>query len=116
MAGENADVKPSWSAQTAATRILQTELSRAGIALPGPKALPVTDLTRPVIDLVALARGFGVPTCRVGTDSELAAQPLSPVPGRDAEPGLFPFEQFPVKNSTAQRRPHCTSSRPDAAL
>ncbi|MFY9941718.1 MAG: hypothetical protein WAK57_06050 [Desulfobacterales bacterium] len=37
---------------------------------PGSKALALTDLTRPVIDWVALGRGFGVPACRVGTDEE----------------------------------------------
>jgi len=52
-------------------RILQTELARAGMAKSAPKALALTDLTRPVIDLVALARGFDVPACSVTTDSEL---------------------------------------------
>jgi len=53
-------------------RILQVELARAGIAEPGPKAHALTDLTRPVIDWTALARGFGVPAYSVSTDSELA--------------------------------------------
>jgi len=54
-------------------RILQAELVRAGINDPGPKAQALTDLTRPVIDWVELARGFGVPACSVCTDSEFAA-------------------------------------------
>ena len=53
-------------------RVLQAELARAGITAPGPKAQALTDLTRPVIDWVALAKGFGVPACSVRTDSELA--------------------------------------------
>jgi acetolactate synthase-1/2/3 large subunit len=52
-------------------RILQIELARAGMAQPGPKAHSLTDLTRPVIDWIALAKGFGVPACSVSTDGEL---------------------------------------------
>lgn len=51
-------------------RILQVELARTGVAEPGPKAQSLTDLTRPVIDWVELAKGFGVPACSVRTDSE----------------------------------------------
>lgn len=71
MARESADVTVVMCANRR-YRILQTELTRAGIAQPGPKALTLTDLTRPVIDWVALARVFGVPACRVGTDGEFA--------------------------------------------
>ena len=53
-------------------RILQIELGRAGVAHPGPKAQALTDLTRPVIDWVALAKGFGVPAYSVRTDGEFA--------------------------------------------
>lgn len=53
-------------------RILQAELARAGIAEPGPKAQALTDLTQPVIDWTALAKGFGVPARSVHTDSEFA--------------------------------------------
>lgn len=52
-------------------RILQVELARAGITQPGPKAHSLTDLTHPVIDWTALAKGFGVPACSVSTDGEL---------------------------------------------
>ena len=52
-------------------RILQFELARAGQKTPGPKALSLTDLTNPVMDWAALAKGFGVPACTVGTDDEL---------------------------------------------
>lgn len=48
-----------------AYRILRVELARAGIAEPGPQALALTDLGRPVLDWVALARGLGVPGVRV---------------------------------------------------
>jgi acetolactate synthase-1/2/3 large subunit len=53
-------------------RILQSELARAGVAQPGPKAQDLTDLKRPEIDWVALAKGFGVPGCSASTDGELA--------------------------------------------
>ncbi len=46
-------------------RILQVELMRAGITEPGPQALGLTDLGRPVIDWVRLSEGFGVPAERV---------------------------------------------------
>jgi len=53
-------------------RILQIELARAGITKPGLQVQALTDLTRPVIDWTALAKGFGVPACSVHTDEELA--------------------------------------------
>ena len=53
-------------------RILQVELARAGLKEPGPKAQSLTDLTRPMIDWPAVAKGFGVPACSVRTDGELA--------------------------------------------
>ncbi len=52
-------------------RILQIELMRAAI-MPGPKALALTELMRPSINWVDLAKGFGMPACRVHTDSEFA--------------------------------------------
>ncbi|MDZ7596814.1 MAG: thiamine pyrophosphate-dependent enzyme [Desulfobacterales bacterium] len=55
-------------------RILQTELARTGIARSRTKALAITDLTRPVIDWVSLAKGFGVPACRAGTDDEFVGR------------------------------------------
>ncbi len=70
MARESADVTIVVCANRR-YRILQAELARAGIAKPGPKALALTDLTRPVIDWTALAKGFGMPACSVHTDSEL---------------------------------------------
>jgi acetolactate synthase-1/2/3 large subunit len=54
-----------------AYRILQVELARAGVAEPGPKARALTELGRPVIDWVALARGFGVPGVRVESGEAL---------------------------------------------
>jgi acetolactate synthase-1/2/3 large subunit len=71
MARESADVTVVVCANRR-YRVLQTELARAGIAEPGPKAHSLTDLTRPVIDWPALAKGFGVPGCNVHTDGELA--------------------------------------------
>lgn len=53
-------------------RILQAELARV-TPEPGPKALALTDLTRPPIGWTDLARGFGLPACRVHTDSDLTA-------------------------------------------
>ncbi len=71
MARENADVTVVVCANRR-YRILQVELARASIAEPGPKAQALTNLTRPVIDWAALAKGFGVPACSVRTDGELA--------------------------------------------
>ena len=71
MARENTDVTVVVCANRR-YRILQVELARAGVAHPGPKAQALTDLTRPVIDWAALAKGFGVPACSVRTDSEFA--------------------------------------------
>jgi acetolactate synthase-1/2/3 large subunit len=63
-------------------RILQVELARAGIAEPGPKARALTDLTRPMIDWAALAKGFGMPACSVCTDGELADALVRALAGR----------------------------------
>jgi acetolactate synthase-1/2/3 large subunit len=52
-------------------RILQIELARAGIAEPGPAAVALTTLSRPVLDWVALARGMGVPGVRVERAEDL---------------------------------------------
>lgn len=52
-------------------RILQYELARA-TAAPGPKAAALTDLGRPDLSWVELAKGFGVPGVAVRTDAELA--------------------------------------------
>lgn len=71
MAREGADVTVLVCANRR-YRILQVELARAGIAEPGSKAQALTDLTRPVIDWTALAKGFGMPACSVRTDGELA--------------------------------------------
>jgi acetolactate synthase-1/2/3 large subunit len=50
-----------------AYRILQAELSRAGIAEPGRNARALTDLSHPALDWVSLARGLGVPGVRAET-------------------------------------------------
>jgi acetolactate synthase-1/2/3 large subunit len=71
MARENADVTIVVCANRR-YHVLQAELARAGIAEPGPKAQALTDLTRPVIDWPALAKGFGVQGCSVHTDGEFA--------------------------------------------
>jgi acetolactate synthase I/II/III large subunit len=71
MARESADVTVVMCANRR-YNIIQIELARAGVKQPGPKAHSVTDLTHPVIDWAALAKGFGVPACSVRTDSELA--------------------------------------------
>ncbi|MFP8879653.1 MAG: acetolactate synthase large subunit [Myxococcota bacterium] len=57
-----------------AYRILQVELGRAGVAEPGPIAKSLTDLSRPTLDWVSLAEGFGVPAARVETADELNHQ------------------------------------------
>ena len=71
MARESADVTIVVCANRR-YRVLQAELAR-GDEEPGPKALSLTDLTRPAIDWVELAKGFGVPACSVRTGAELAS-------------------------------------------
>jgi len=55
-------------------KILQLELSRAGIASYGNNARALTDLKAPPIDWVSLARGFGVPAVSVDTAEALARE------------------------------------------
>jgi acetolactate synthase-1/2/3 large subunit len=64
-------------------RILQIELHRAGVSRPGPQSLGVTELARPSVDWVSLARGFGVPAKSVATAEALHAELARAV----AEPG-----------------------------
>ncbi|MCB2054450.1 MAG: acetolactate synthase large subunit [Geminicoccaceae bacterium] len=54
-------------------RILEIELERAGMRRPGSNATDLADLSRPALDWVSLARGFGVPGTRVTTAGELDA-------------------------------------------
>ena len=54
--------------------IVNVELSRAGVASPGPRALSLTDLANPVIDWPGIARGFGVPAVSVDTAEDLSKQ------------------------------------------
>jgi acetolactate synthase-1/2/3 large subunit len=53
-------------------RILQVELSRAGVAEPGPAARSLVQLGPPILDWVAAARAFGVPGTSVSTADALA--------------------------------------------
>jgi acetolactate synthase-1/2/3 large subunit len=69
MAREGADVTVVVCANRR-YRILQYELSRVTSA-PGPKAVDLTDLGRPNLSWVDLAKGFGVPGVAVTTDAEL---------------------------------------------
>jgi acetolactate synthase-1/2/3 large subunit len=55
-------------------RILQVELSRAGITSYGPNAQALTELTKPPIDWVNIAQGFGVPGVTVNTAEDLARE------------------------------------------
>jgi acetolactate synthase-1/2/3 large subunit len=55
-------------------RILQIELHRSGVTEPGRKAKALTDLSRPDIDWVAVARGMGVPGARVESADALVAE------------------------------------------
>jgi acetolactate synthase-1/2/3 large subunit len=63
--------------------ILNVELARVGAKNSGPKAKQQLDLSQPNVDFVALAKGFGVPACRVDTAEQLTAQLERAV----AEPG-----------------------------
>jgi acetolactate synthase-1/2/3 large subunit len=53
--------------------ILNMELGRVGAA-PGPKAKEMLDLSRPDLDFVAIAKGFGVPASRATTADDFAKQ------------------------------------------
>lgn len=55
-------------------RILRFEMGRAGVPEPGPSAAALCDLGHPVVDWVALARGFGLPAQRAETADELVRQ------------------------------------------
>jgi acetolactate synthase-1/2/3 large subunit len=55
-------------------RILQLELSRAGITSYGDNARALMELNAPPIDWVSLARGFGVPGASVDTVEGLARE------------------------------------------
>jgi acetolactate synthase-1/2/3 large subunit len=63
-----------------AYRILQVELARAGVDTPSRQESALTDLSQPVLDWVALARGMGVPGTRADTAegfADAAARALS---------------------------------------
>ncbi|MGW1678074.1 acetolactate synthase large subunit [Saccharopolyspora sp. NPDC002376] len=63
--------------------ILQAELRRAGVDHPGPAAASMTSLAGPTVDWTAAARGFGVPSTRATTGTEL----LDALRRAHAEPG-----------------------------
>ncbi len=52
--------------------ILQVELQRAGLNRPGPNAQSLTELDRPGVDWVSLAKGYGVPASAAETGEELS--------------------------------------------
>jgi len=63
--------------------ILQLELMRVGASAAGPKAQSLLELSKPGIDFVAIAEGFGVPATRATTAEELATHFSAAI----AEPG-----------------------------
>ncbi len=63
--------------------ILQVELARAGIEIPGPIATSLTRLDSPAIDFRTIATGLGVPATRATTADEFCEQFRRAV----AEPG-----------------------------
>lgn len=71
-------------------RILRMELERAGIAVPGPRALALADIDRPVLDWIKLASGLGVPSCSVDTAEDLARELRASL----AEPGPHLIEML----------------------
>lgn len=66
MARENLDVT-TVIINNGSYAILNIELARVGVTNPGPKALSLLDLTRPVIDWVSISQGMGVPAVRADT-------------------------------------------------
>jgi len=55
-------------------RILQVELRHAGVTSYGPNTQALTELTKPPIDWVKIAQGFGVPGVTVNTAEDLARE------------------------------------------
>jgi acetolactate synthase-1/2/3 large subunit len=55
-------------------RILQVELRHAGITSYGPNTRALTELTKPTVDWVQIAKGFGVPGMTVSTAEGLAQE------------------------------------------
>ena len=66
MARENLDIT-TVILNNGSYAILNIELSRVGVAQPGPKALSLLDLTNPPINWVPVSEGMGVPAVRVDT-------------------------------------------------
>jgi acetolactate synthase-1/2/3 large subunit len=54
--------------------ILNLEMMRMGLGQPGPVAKQMLDLTNPTLDFVAAGKSMGVPSVRVTTAAELAAE------------------------------------------
>jgi acetolactate synthase-1/2/3 large subunit len=55
-------------------RILQVELRHAGVTSYGPNTQALTELTKPPIDWVKIAQGFGVPGVTVSTAEDLGRE------------------------------------------
>jgi acetolactate synthase-1/2/3 large subunit len=53
-------------------QILRNEMRNVGVAPRGPKAETLTDIGKPPIDWMALARAFGVEAFRAATAEELS--------------------------------------------
>jgi acetolactate synthase-1/2/3 large subunit len=54
--------------------ILNLEMLRMGLGVPGPVAKQMLDLTRPTLDFVAMGQSMGVPSCRVSRADELVKE------------------------------------------
>ena len=52
-------------------RILNIEYQRVGAGAPGARSRSMMDIDNPAIDWVNLAKGMGVPACRVTTTDQL---------------------------------------------
>jgi acetolactate synthase-1/2/3 large subunit len=79
--------------------ILNVELQRVQADGAGPKAKSQLDLSRPDVDFVSLAKGFGVPSKRVDS----AEDPLTELKRAIAEPGPHLIEVL-VPNVLSDRQ------------
>ena len=82
-------------------RILNIEYQRVGAGAPGARASSMMDLDNPTLDWISLAKGMGVPACRVTTAEALNRQLAAYL----AEPGPNLIEAVIQESRSEQVHP-----------